>query len=96
MTEPLDHSGTHYRGDQILDWITAWRATAIKGLLQSGATLPFSLFDSDMSSITAPDFPGERLVVCRNPNPAAEGRRKREQLRAWLPSDPNGAYMISG
>ena len=50
-----------------LDWITALRAPAIKTLLQSG-TLQLSPFDQrDMASITAPNFLGERLVVCRNP-----------------------------
>ena len=63
-----------------LDWITALRAPAIKGLLQSGA-LQLSLFDQrDMASITTPDFPDERLVVCRNPDLAAERSRKREEL----------------
>ena len=33
-----------------------------------------------MASITAPEFPGERLVVCRNPDLAAERARKREEL----------------
>ena len=65
-----------------LDWITALRAPAIKALLQRGA-LQLSLFDQrDMASITAPDFPGERLVVCRNPDLAAERSRKREELLA--------------
>jgi hypothetical protein len=63
-----------------LDWITALRAPAIKGLLQSGA-LQLSLFDQrDMASITTPDFPDERLVVCRNSDLAAERSRKREEL----------------
>ena len=63
-----------------LDWITALRAPAIKGLLQSGA-LQLSLFDQrDMASITTSDFPDERLVVCRNPDLAAERSRKREEL----------------
>jgi hypothetical protein len=63
-----------------LDWITALRAPAIKGLLQSGA-LQLSLFDQrDMASITTPAFPNERLVVCRNPDLAAERSRKREEL----------------
>jgi hypothetical protein len=49
--------------DAGLDWITASRAPAIKALMQSG-TLQLSLFDQrDMASITAPDFPGERLVA---------------------------------
>jgi hypothetical protein len=63
-----------------LDWITALRGPAIKDLLSSG-TLQLTLFDQrDMASITAPDFPGERLVVCRNADLAAERARKREDL----------------
>ena len=63
-----------------LDWITALRAPAIKALLESG-TLQLSLFDQrDIASITAPDLPNERLVVCRNPDLAAERARKREDL----------------
>ena len=70
-----------------LDWITALRAPAIKGLLQSGA-LQLSLFDQrDMASITTPDFPDERLVVCRNPDLAAERSRKREELLAATERD---------
>lgn len=65
-----------------LDWITALRAPAIRALLDNGA-LQLSLFDQrDMASITAPDFPNERLVVCRNPDLAAERTRKREDLLA--------------
>src|ERR1700693_3251383 len=63
-----------------LDWITSLRAPAIKELLNSGA-LQLTLFDQrDLASITSPDFPGERLVVCRNPALAAERTRKREEL----------------
>ena len=70
-----------------LDWITALRAPAIKALLESG-TLQLSLFDQrDMASISAPNFPGERLVVCRNPDLAAERRRKREDLLAATERD---------
>ncbi|MGH7068619.1 MAG: hypothetical protein ACREFO_01210 [Acetobacteraceae bacterium] len=51
-----------------LDRLTALRAPAIKALLESGA-LELSLFDQrDMASITTPEFAGERLVVCRNPD----------------------------
>jgi len=65
-----------------LDWITALRAPAIKDLLNSGA-LQLTLFDTrDMASIPSPDFPGERLVVCRNADLAAERSRKREALLA--------------
>ena len=63
-----------------LDWITALRAPQIRGLVDGGA-LQLSLFDErDMAAISAPDFPGERLIVCRNPDLAAERARKREEL----------------
>jgi Transposase DDE domain len=70
-----------------LDWITALRAPAIKALRDAGA-LQMSLFDErDMASITSPDFPGERLIVCRNRTLAAERARKREALLAATESD---------
>ena len=63
-----------------LDWITALRAPAIRALLDAGA-FQLSLFDErDLAAITAPDFPGERLIVCRNPDLAAARRHKREDL----------------
>jgi transposase len=65
-----------------LDWITALRAPAIQTLRDAGA-LQMSLFDErDMASITSPDFPGERLIVCRNRALATERARKREDLLA--------------
>ncbi|HYP36405.1 MAG TPA: IS1634 family transposase [Stellaceae bacterium] len=65
-----------------LDWITALRAPAIKILRDAGA-LQMSLFDErDMAAITSPDFPGERLIVCRNRALAAERGRRREDLLA--------------
>ena len=70
-----------------LDWITALRGPAIKELLNSG-TLQLTLFDQrDMASITSPEYPGERLVVCRNPDLAAERARKREELLAATEKD---------
>jgi hypothetical protein len=63
-----------------LDWITALRAPAIRGLVEAGA-IQLSLFDQrDLAEITAPDYPGERLVVCRNPLLAEERARKRAEL----------------
>src|SRR5437899_2035465 len=63
-----------------LDWITALRAPAIQALLDAGA-FQLSLFDErDLASITADDYPGERLIVCRNPDLAVARRRKREDL----------------
>ncbi len=65
-----------------LDWITALRAPAIKALLDAGA-FQLSLFDErDLASITSADYPGERLIVCRNPELAVARRRKREDLLA--------------
>src|SRR5207302_1208085 len=56
-----------------LDWITALRAPAIKQLAAEGGPLQPSLFDHrDMAEITSPDYPGERLVVCKNPLLAEE------------------------
>jgi hypothetical protein len=70
-----------------LDWITALRGPAIKDLLNSDAIQP-SLFDQrDMAAITSPDYPGERLIVCRNPDLAAERARKREELLAATETD---------
>jgi hypothetical protein len=63
-----------------LDWITALRAPAIQGLVKSGA-IQLSLFDErDLAEIASPDYPGERLIVCRNPFLADQRRRKREAL----------------
>ena len=59
------------------------RAPAIWQLAAEGGPLQWSLFDQrDMAEIASPDFPGERLVVCRNPLLAEERRRKREELLA--------------
>jgi hypothetical protein len=70
-----------------LDWISALRAPAIKALRDAGA-LQMSLFDErDMASIISPDFPGERLIVCRNRALAAERTRKREDLLAATERD---------
>jgi Transposase DDE domain len=63
-----------------LDWITALRAPQVKALVRDGA-LQLSLFDqADLAEITSPDFPGERLVACKNPFLEAERARKRESL----------------
>ena len=66
-----------------LDWITALRAPEIKKLAVEGCLQP-SLFDErDLAEIEAPAlYPGERLVVCRNPLLAAERARKRADLLA--------------
>jgi hypothetical protein len=70
-----------------LDWITALRAPAIQELVKGGA-LQLSLFDErDMASITSPDFPDERLIVCRNADLAAKRAHKRQELLAATERD---------
>ena len=65
-----------------LDWITALRAPQVKALVRGG-DLQLTLFDTrDLAEITSPDFPGERLVACKNPFGEAERARKRESLLA--------------
>src|SRR6478752_2004013 len=65
-----------------LDWITALRAPQIKALVAADA-LQLSLFDEqNLVEISSPDYPGERLVCCRNPALAAERARKRDELLA--------------
>jgi hypothetical protein len=71
-----------------LDWITALRAPAMVALAAEGGPLQPSLFDQrDLAEITSPDYPGERLVVCRNPDLAAERARKRAALLAATEQD---------
>jgi len=70
-----------------LDWITTLRAPQMQALAQAGP-LQLSLFDErDLAEITAPDYPGERLIVCRNPDLARERARKRDALLAATERD---------
>jgi hypothetical protein len=70
-----------------LDWITALRGPKIRELADGGL-LQLSLFDErDLAEIASPDYPGERLIVCRNPLLAAERRRKRAELLAATERD---------
>ena len=63
-----------------LDWITALRADSIKKLASQQVIQP-SLFDErDLVEVSSPDYPGERLIVCRNPLLADERSRKRNEL----------------
>jgi len=66
-----------------LGWITCLRAPAIRKLAEGDGPLQLSLFDQqDLAEISHPDYPGERLIACRNPLLAAERARKREDLLA--------------
>lgn len=70
-----------------LDWITALRSSSIRGLLDGGA-FQLDLFDErDMAAITSPDYPDERLMVCRNPELARRRAKKREDLLAATERD---------
>jgi hypothetical protein len=66
--------------DPGIGWITALKAPQVKKLVKDGA-LQLSLFDeTNLAEIESADYPGERLVVCRNPLVAAERARKRDDL----------------
>ena len=65
-----------------LDWITALRNDSIKKLVEQ-KTIQLSLFDErDLAEVKSADYPGERLIVCRNPLLAEERGRKRKELLA--------------
>jgi hypothetical protein len=65
------------------EWITALRAPAIRKLMADDGPLQLSLSgQQDLAEITSDDFPGERLVACRNPVLAADRARTREELLA--------------
>jgi transposase len=68
------------QGMKGVEWITALRTEAIRGLVESGA-LQMGLFDErNLFELTHPDFPGERLVACRNPELAKARAHKRQAL----------------
>jgi hypothetical protein len=70
-----------------LDWISSLRSPQIQALAEGGA-LQLSLFDErNLAEITVPDYPGERLIVCRNPDLARDRARKREDLLAATERD---------
>lgn len=66
-----------------IGWLTALRAPQIAALAADDGPLQMTLFDEqNFAEITHPDYPGERLVACRNPLLAAERARKRGELLA--------------
>jgi transposase len=76
-----------------VEWITALKAPQIKKLARTGV-LQLSLFDEqNLAEITTEDYPGERLIVCRNPLVAAERTRKRQEL---LEATEQGLQQIAG
>jgi hypothetical protein len=80
-------------------WITCLRGPAIRKLMADDGPLQLSLFDEqDLAEIASPDYPGERLIACRNPVLAAERARKREDLLAATEADlaAIGARVAAG
>jgi len=77
LTQPQIDKLKQHQG---MGWITALTSTGIRGLVNEGA-LQLSLLDEkNLAEITAPDYPGERLMVCHNPVLEEQRRRKREEL----------------
>ena len=69
-------------------WITCLRHPAIKKLMAGGGPLQLSLSgEQDLAETTSPDFPGERLIACRNPFEAAKRARTRQELLAATEAD---------
>jgi len=63
-----------------IDWISALRSSQVKKLVESG-NLQLSLFDEiNLAEITSENYPGERLIVCKNPYLAQERAKNRAQL----------------
>jgi hypothetical protein len=81
--EALNQAGDGTQREDPYGWITALRAPAIKKLMAEDGPLQMSLFDQqNLAEITSPDYPGERLIACRNPALAADRARTRGELLA--------------
>ena len=68
------------KGVDGLRWITTLRAPTIRKLIANGEVAQSMFDERDLAEISSPDFPGERLIVCRNPVLADQRRRKRQEL----------------
>ena len=90
----LNQAGDRTQREAPYGWITALRAPAIKKLMADGGPLQLSLFDEqNLAEITSPDYPGERLIACRNPVLAADRARTAKNCwpppkSCWPPSPP--------
>jgi len=81
--DAIREDNTEPGSESDLGWLTALRAPAIKTLAAAGGPLQPTLFDQqDLAEISHPDYPGERLIACRNPFLAVERARKRGELLA--------------
>src|SRR6478752_389556 len=73
---------------QGMDWVSSLRAPQIAQLAAEHGPFQPSLFDErNLLELTSEHFPGERLVVCRNPLLAEERARKRAELLAATEAD---------
>ena len=70
------------KGIDGMRWITTLRAPTIRKLIKAGQVAQSMFDERDLAEISSPEFPGERLIVCRNPVLADQRRRKRQQLLA--------------
>lgn len=68
------------RGNDGLDWVTSLRTEQIRALATEGSIQQGLFDDRDLAEIQSPDYPGERLIACRNANLAEERARKRGEL----------------
>jgi transposase len=81
-----------------VDWITALKSASIRALIEQGQ-LQLDLFDErNLIELSSPDYPGERLVACRNPQLAALRAHKREELLAATERNlaPIKARVVAG
>ena len=70
------------KGVDGLRWITTLRAPTIRKLIKAGQVAQTMFDERDLAEISSPEFPGERLIVCRNPVLAEQRWRKRQELLA--------------
>ena len=70
------------RGIDGLDWITTIRSAGIRKSVKQEAISPNAFDERDLVDVISLDYPGERLIICRNPFLAAERARKRKELLA--------------
>ena len=70
-----------------LRWITTLRAPTIRKLIKAGQVAQTMFDERDLAEISSPEFPGERLIVCRNPVLAEQRQRKRQELLAATEKD---------
>lgn len=80
-----------------MSWVTSLRATQIRRLMETQGPWQLSLFDeTGLIEMSSPDYPGERLVVCRNPLLAEERARKREELLSATERDLDKIVAATG